>query len=87
MKFEAKPNIAYLRGMFRDLFRTQGYTNNNSSLDWDWSRIDAGAGGAVTAGGERERAIPGGEVMQGYAADNMQGQMGGDFQQRGTSRG
>ena len=25
--------------------------------------------------------------MQGYAADNMQGQMGGDFQQRGTSRG
>jgi serine/threonine protein kinase len=43
LKFEAKPNIAYLRGMFRDLFRSQGYTNNNSSLDWDWNRIDPGA--------------------------------------------
>merc|ERR1712129_208973 len=44
LKFEAKPNIAYLRGMFRDLFRSQGFTNNNSSLDWDWNRIDAGSG-------------------------------------------
>eukprot|EP00804_Cyclotella_cryptica_P003362 CCRYP_012855-RC/>CCRYP_012855-RC protein AED:0.36 eAED:0.36 QI:68/0.66/0.75/1/0.66/0.5/4/248/467 len=44
LKFEAKPNIAYLRGMFRDLFRSQGYTNNNSSLDWDWNRVDPGAG-------------------------------------------
>jgi len=45
LKFEAKPNIAYLRGMFRDLFTSQGYTNNNSSLDWDWNRVDSGAGG------------------------------------------
>ena len=37
LKFEAKPNISYLRGMFRDLFRSQGYTNN---LEWDWSRLD-----------------------------------------------
>lgn len=37
LKFEAKPNISYLRGMFRDLFRSQGYTNN---LQWDWTRID-----------------------------------------------
>eukprot|EP00977_Amphora_coffeiformis_P022151 scaffold10570_cov176-Amphora_coffeaeformis.AAC.1 len=48
LKFEAKPNIAYLRGMFRDLFRSQGYTNNHSSLDWDWNRLEGGA-----AGGER----------------------------------
>jgi len=47
LKFEAKPNIAYLRGMFRDLFRVQGYTNNNASLDWDWNRID---GERVTTG-------------------------------------
>jgi len=40
LKFEAKPNIAYLRGMFRDLFRSQGYTNTNTSLDWDWNRLD-----------------------------------------------
>jgi serine/threonine protein kinase len=37
LKFEAKPNIAYLRGMFRELFRSQGYSNN---LEWDWSRLD-----------------------------------------------
>jgi len=29
--------------MFRDLFRSQGYTNNNSSLDWDWNRVDSGS--------------------------------------------
>ena len=40
LKFEAKPNIAYLRGMFRDLFRSQGYTNTNSALDFDWTRVD-----------------------------------------------
>ena len=40
LKFEAKPNIAYLRGMFRDLFRSQGYTSTNSALDWDWNRVD-----------------------------------------------
>jgi serine/threonine protein kinase len=51
LKFEAKPNIAYLRGMFRDLFRSQGYTNNHSSLDWDWNRHEAG--GATEAGRER----------------------------------
>jgi serine/threonine protein kinase len=42
LKFDAKPNIAYLRGMFRDLFTSQGYTNNNSPLDWDWNRIEGG---------------------------------------------
>ena len=42
LKFDAKPNIAFLRGIFRDLFRSQGYTNNNanSDWDWDWNRID-----------------------------------------------
>jgi hypothetical protein len=39
LKFEAKakPNIAYHRGMFRDLFQSQGYTNNHPSLNWDWN--------------------------------------------------
>jgi hypothetical protein len=52
LKFEAKPNIAYLRGMFRDLFTSQGYTNNNSPLDWDWNRVEGGAGGGGEAHGE-----------------------------------
>lgn len=52
LKFEAKPNIAYLRGMFRDLFRSQGYTNNHSSLDWDWNRLDGAAGPQPAGGGD-----------------------------------
>jgi len=69
LKFEAKPNIAYLRGMFRDLFRSQGYTNNNSSLDWDWSRIDNGSSGS---GGDRDRgaAPQQGEMGYGGAVDD-----------------
>jgi len=35
LKFETEPNIAYLRGMFYDLFHSQGFTNNNLSLDSD----------------------------------------------------
>jgi hypothetical protein len=50
LKFEAKPNIAYLRGMFRDLFRSQGYTNNHSSLDWDWNRLEGGTTTPAAAG-------------------------------------
>jgi hypothetical protein len=42
--------------MFRDLFRSQGYTNNHSSLDWDWNRVEGGAAPA----GER---LPGAEGM------------------------
>ena len=56
LKFEAKPNIAYLRGMFRDLFRSQGYTNNNSSLDWDWNRVDS-TSGQDGSGSDRPRDV------------------------------
>merc|ERR1712113_970116 len=66
LKFEAKPNIAYLRGMFRDLFRTQGYTNNGSTMEWDWNRIDSGS-----SGGDRQNGAPDGG-MHGYV-DNMGG--------------
>lgn len=50
--------------MFRDLFRSQGYTNNNSSLDWDWNRIDTGTG----ADGRDRVAAPPGD-MGGYGGD------------------
>merc|ERR1712070_1211727 len=63
LKFEAKPNIAYLRGMFRDLFRSQGYTNNHSSLDWDWNRLESGSGGSGSDG--RERDV--GKMMEGIS--------------------
>ena len=46
LTFEAEPDMAYLRGLFRDLFRSQGYMNNHSSLDWDWNRHKTGAEGS-----------------------------------------
>ena len=35
LKFDAKPNMAYVRGLFKDLWNMHGYTNPN---EWDWSR-------------------------------------------------
>merc|ERR1712113_60463 len=66
LKFEAKPNIAYLRGMFRDLFRSQGFTNNNSSLDWDWNRVESGSS---TSDGRDRMGNEG--MAQGYSDGNM----------------
>ena len=47
LAFDADPNIPYLRGMFRDLFHSQGYTINQSNIDWDWNRFEKDAGNAV----------------------------------------
>merc|ERR1712228_720935 len=37
-------------------FPSQGYTNNNSSLDWDWNRIDSGGSGSGSDGRDRAAA-------------------------------
>lgn len=53
LKFEAKPNIAYLRGMFRDLYRTHQFGSSSSgNLDWDWVRAESGGGSAMDSSGE-----------------------------------
>ena len=49
--------------MFRDLFRSQGYTNNHSSLDWDWNRLDGAAG--APAGGVAGEALGNGGMLEG----------------------
>jgi len=69
--------------MFRDLFRSQGYTNNNSSLDWDWNRIDSASGGGagVVGTGSDARERVGNDGGQGY-----EGNMGVDAGKR-SSRG
>ncbi|GMI30162.1 hypothetical protein TrCOL_g9256 [Triparma columacea] len=58
LKFEAKPNISYLRGMFRDLFRSQGYTQN---MEWDWSRIDDPRFVASGTGTAKDKGAGGGQ--------------------------
>merc|ERR1712134_1867 len=85
LKFEAKPNIAYLRGMFRDLFRSQGYTNNNSSLDWDWNRIEAGT--SSTDGRDRASAAPdAGGMHYGENLGNSGGGMDPGFNRSSQNR-
>lgn len=91
LKFEAKPNIAYLRGMFRDLFRSQGYTNNSSTLDWDWNRADTAGGSTAGSGGgdSRERAMNGGQVdngAQAYAEGGVDSYNRSGGQMRSSSR-
>ena len=40
LKFEAAPNIKYLRQLFKDLYIQQGYDPNSyGDNDWDWNRI------------------------------------------------
>ena len=44
LKFEAAPNIKYLRQLFRDLYVQQGYPlSTYGDADWDWHRISDGA--------------------------------------------
>jgi len=39
LKFDAKPNVSYLRGLFRELYRSQGYSAD-AGLEWDWSKLE-----------------------------------------------
>jgi serine/threonine protein kinase len=42
LKFEASPNIKYLRQLFRDLYQQQGYAlSTYGDADWDWNRLEA----------------------------------------------
>ena len=41
LKFEASPNIKYLRQLFRDLYQQQGYAlSTYGDADWDWNRLE-----------------------------------------------
>lgn len=41
LKFEADPNIKYLRGLFHELYQKQGYDLATlGDNDWDWNRKD-----------------------------------------------
>eukprot|EP00615_Pteridomonas_danica_P010710 CAMPEP_0114341522 /NCGR_PEP_ID=MMETSP0101-20121206/9106_1 /TAXON_ID=38822 ORGANISM="Pteridomonas danica, Strain PT" /NCGR_SAMPLE_ID=MMETSP0101 /ASSEMBLY_ACC=CAM_ASM_000211 /LENGTH=347 /DNA_ID=CAMNT_0001475159 /DNA_START=832 /DNA_END=1875 /DNA_ORIENTATION=- len=43
LKFEASPNIKYLRQLFRDLYTQQGFPlNTYGDADWDWNRLTDG---------------------------------------------
>ncbi|CAM9575086.1 unnamed protein product [Chrysoparadoxa australica] len=45
LKFEAKPNVSYLRGLFRELYKAQGYGTINGALEWDWTKFETGDAG------------------------------------------
>jgi len=71
LKFEASPNIKYLRQLFRDLFTAQGfplamYADN----DWDWNRIsdNASTGSQPSASGGQANASGNGGAAAAAAA-------------------
>ena len=84
LKFDAKPNIAYLRGLFRDLYKDK--YNSDYTFEWDWERqpdkerraskeMQGGSGGgeggaAAAADGGREGA----SRRNGGAAEDGAGQ-------------
>ena len=66
LKFDAKPNIAYLRGLFRDLHKEK--YNSEYTFEWDWERQPDrerrgskqlnGSGGGGGEGGAAAVAVP-----------------------------
>eukprot|EP00612_Vaucheria_litorea_P001198 CAMPEP_0171451924 /NCGR_PEP_ID=MMETSP0945-20130129/234_1 /TAXON_ID=109269 /ORGANISM="Vaucheria litorea, Strain CCMP2940" /LENGTH=645 /DNA_ID=CAMNT_0011976481 /DNA_START=330 /DNA_END=2267 /DNA_ORIENTATION=+ len=43
LKFEAKPNISYLRSLFRELYRNYNFDANlEGSNEWDWNKCHIG---------------------------------------------
>ena len=57
LKFDASPNVAYLRRLFRDLYVQSGYDINHlQSNDWDWmvpgAGVDASPRAAAAAPGQ-----------------------------------
>ena len=61
LKFEDKPDYAYLRQLFRSLFHKLGYTYDYV-FDWNTTRIVSREGGRGRKGGGR-REVEGGGSM------------------------
>ena len=49
LKFDAKPDIPYLRKLFRDMYHAQGCANVGKL--WDWDNLDADYSTGADAGG------------------------------------
>jgi serine/threonine protein kinase len=49
LKFDAKPDIPYLRKLFRDLYHAQGLSSISKVWDWDDMEMDYGDGTSPTA--------------------------------------
>ncbi|CAM9140283.1 unnamed protein product [Ectocarpus sp. 12 AP-2014] len=43
LKFEAKPNVPYLQGLLRELYKVQGHSPSGTP-EWDWSKFEGGSG-------------------------------------------
>eukprot|EP00968_Pinguiococcus_pyrenoidosus_P005159 scaffold334_cov241-Pinguiococcus_pyrenoidosus.AAC.22 len=60
LKFDAKPNMTYLRGLFRDLYQEEGFADQD--FVWDWEAVADGTSGSVPpsvpAAGQNQQATP-----------------------------
>ena len=95
LKFEASPNIKYLRQLFQDLYVQQGYPlNTYGDNDWDWHRVPEGAASGGGSGGGAHAATNGGSGGDGGGAGRppvnskpygMYGGAGGDNPRPGSA--
>jgi serine/threonine protein kinase len=74
LKFDAKPDVQYLRKMFRDLYHSQGLAGIGKIWDWDPIDVDfmASGGSSAPAGGPPASGFQAGEMDNnaGNAAGN-----------------
>ncbi|CAE7612882.1 CKL1, partial [Symbiodinium microadriaticum] len=69
LKFDTKPDIPFLRKMFRDLYHAQGCANSGKLWDWDSADADAMMTGSdVPAGSGAPPVMPGDPEVGGFDA-------------------
>jgi hypothetical protein len=56
LSFDSKPDMQYLRGLFRDLYVHQGYSS--SGVEWDWDRFIQPYGGLGLSSAEEPLRPP-----------------------------
>lgn len=62
LRFEDRPDYAYLRRLFKDLFMREGFVNNGM---FDWSQQTTSSSASTTAGREGDGGVEGPEAGEG----------------------
>mmetsp|Transcript_24705 Transcript_24705/g.36415 ORF Transcript_24705/g.36415 Transcript_24705/m.36415 type:complete len:537 (+) Transcript_24705:96-1706(+) len=77
LKFDTKPDIPFLRKMFRDLYHSQGCANSGKVWDWDSAEADTMVGGGGTGDINTSAALV--AASQGLSGSNDIGKNLGGF--------
>jgi hypothetical protein len=84
LKFDAKPDIAYLRKLFRDLYHAQGCASQPKLWDWDSMDLDfIVSGGTTGAGGENRRIAEPDAILSGGGISGGKMEVGDGYMSNG----